>query len=92
MNDGALNRPLESGGRRGFDGVIDFQVIEFVVDIFFESIVEFFETDAAGPHNGRSILIVDQDKKEMFERGIFVVALVGGCQGSVKRAFKIWRK
>ena len=89
MDHRALNRPLEPGGRRGLDGVIDLQIVELLVDIFLDRIVELFEIDAASAHHCGGILVVDQDKEEVFERGVFVMSFVSRGQRSVKGPFEI---
>ena len=89
MNRGALDHPLESGGRHGF-GPFDLghEGGEFVIDEFDQRCTQFIEIDGAGFHHARGIGLVDQCEEQMLERRQFVFSGVGERQCTVNGLFE----
>ena len=77
VDDGALDDALEPGGRLGILTVAGHQIVELGVDIAKHRLLQFVEVDIAGAHDRGRVRIVDQGQQQMFERGIFVMPLVG---------------
>ena len=92
VDDGALDHPLEPGGRLGILVAVAHQILELAFEIGGEAAPQLVEVDIARPHDRRGILIVDQREQKMFQRGVFVMALVGERQRAVQRLFKVARK
>ena len=84
----ALNNPLEAIGRLGFLLTVDNQVFEFGVEVLNDGLTQRVEIDAARPQDSRRIDVVDQRQQQMFERGVFMMALVGERQRSTKGLFE----
>ena len=92
VDDGALDHALEAGGRLGILVAVAHQVFELALEIGGEAAAQLVEIDVARAHDRGGVLIVDQREQQMFERGVFVVALVGERQGAVEGLFEIARK
>ena len=92
VDDGALDHPLEAGGRLGILVAVADQILELAFEIGGEAAPQLVEIDIARPHDRRGVLIVDQREQKMFQRGVFVMALIGERQGAVQGLFKIARK
>ena len=92
VNDRALNDPLEAGGGLGVLRAVGHQIVELGFEISDERPAQLFQIDVARPHDGGGVLILDQRKKQMLKRRIFVVALVCERQCAMKRLFKAARK
>jgi len=97
----ALNDALKAGGRLGILGPIGDQIVELrfgdqIVELRFEigdeAAAQLVQVDVAGPHDRRSILILDQRQQQVLERGVFVMALIGKRQGPVERLFEATRE
>src|SRR6185295_6058207 len=54
--------------------------------------LQFVEVDIAGAHDGGRVLILEQRQQEMFQGGVFVMALVRQGESPVKRLFEAARK
>ena len=74
----------------GFESLhaVDDEIGELVVDIALEIAAQHVDIDAAGAHDGRRVLVVDQGEKQMLERRIFVAALIGDRERAMKRLLK----
>jgi hypothetical protein len=92
MNDRALDHALEAGRRLGILTSIGNKVGELAVYVIDEVSAEHIEIDVAGPHHGSGILVVDQCEEKVFEGCIFMAALAGESESSVKGLFKTARK
>ena len=91
QDDGALDHPLEPGGRlRILVAVVD-QIFQFALEIGGEAAAELVEVDVAGAHDRSGVLIIDQRQQEVLERRIDVVALVGQGQSAVQRLLEVAR-
>ena len=94
MDHGALDHALEPGGGLGILVALGHQVVELGLDVGDEAALELLEVDIAGAHHGGRVLILDQRQQEMFQRGVFVVALVRererAVQGLLEAAGKSW--
>jgi len=88
----ALNDALKAGGRLGILGPIGDQIVELRFEIGDEAAAQLVQVDVAGPHDRRSILILDQRQQQVLERGVFVMALIGKRQGPVERLFEATRE
>ena len=89
MDDSPLDHTLEAGGRLRILTAIGNEVFEFLVDIIAQILAEGVELDRAGTHDGSRIGIIDEAQKKMFERRIFVVALIGSRKRTMERLFEI---
>jgi hypothetical protein len=92
VNDGALDDPLEAGGRLGILVAVADQILELAFEIGGQTAPQLVELDVARAHDRGGILIIDQREQKMFERGVFVMALIGERQGTVERLFQVARK
>jgi hypothetical protein len=92
MDDGTLDDALEARGGLGILIITCDQVAELLVDIIANSATQLFKINIAGAHDGRSVGILDQRQKQMLERGIFMVPLIGIGQRLMDRLFKTVRK
>ena len=88
----ALNHALESGGRLGIVGAVSDQIFQFRFQIGTEAAPQLVEIDITGPHHRGSILIIDQREQQMFERRVFMVALIGQRQSAMQGLFEAARK
>ena len=64
-----------------FEDVIGNQVGQFGVDIVHKAVAQLIEIDVAGAHDGDRILVLDQGQQQVFQRGKFMVALIGDRPG-----------
>ncbi len=92
VDDGALDHPLEPGGRLGILVRVAHQVFQLAFEIGGEAAAQLVEIDIAGPHHRGRVLVVEQREQQVFERGVFVVTLVCERQRPVKGLFEIARK
>ena len=78
----------------GFEvfGAVGHEIVEFQFEISDQTAAQLVEIDIARPHYRCRVLIFDQREQEMFERGVFVMALIGQRQGPVERLFKTARE
>ena len=88
VDHGALDDALEAGGRLRLVDRFDDEVVELGVEILDDVLAQLVEIDVAGAHHRRRVGIVDQGQQQMFERRIFVVALVGERQRLAKGLFE----
>ncbi len=84
MNDGALDNALEAGGGLRVLAGIGNQVGEIVVDIVLEAAAQRADIDIAGAHHRGSVLVVGERQQQMFQRGVFVMPLIGDRQRPVQ--------
>jgi len=77
MEDRPLDHTLETGSGRGVDRLLDFQRIQFAVEIENDGVFQFTQIDTAGIHHLGRIAIVNQCEKKMLERRIFMAAIRG---------------
>ena len=80
VGHGAVNDTLEGGRRLGVAMAVKHHRRKLVVDIGGELVAQEIDIDVAGAHHRRRIAIVEQGQQQMFERGVFVAALVGVLQ------------
>ena len=92
MDHRPLDHALEAGRRFGVLTPIGHEIGKFAVDVIDQVSAKNFEIDIAGPHDGRSILVVDQGQEQMFEGCVFMTALACESESSVKGLFKTARK
>ena len=64
------------------------KVIQFVVDVVGHSSRQLSQVDIARTHDTACILIIDQREKQMLQRRIFVMMLVGNCQRLMQGALQ----
>jgi hypothetical protein len=92
MDHGALDNPLETGGRFGILPAVGDQVRQLGVDVLHQVAAQQVEIHVAGAHDSGRILIVDERQKQMFQGRVFMPALSRKGESSVKRLFKTARK
>ena len=83
----ALDDALETCRGLGILVVTRDQIVELGIDIGENGLFQIVEIDVAGTHDGRGIAVVDQRQKQMFERRIFMVTLIGEIQRLMQRLF-----
>ena len=88
----ALNDALKAGGRLRILGAVGDQIVELRFEIGDEAAAQLVQVDVARPHDRRRVLIFDQRKQQMLERGVFVMALIGERQSPVERLFEAARE
>ena len=88
VDRGALHDALEARGRLRLVDRFDDQVVEIGVDILDDVLAQLVEIDVAGAQHRRGVGIVDQRQQQMFERRIFVAALVGERERLTKGLFE----
>jgi hypothetical protein len=86
---GALHHTLEARRRFGILFVIDHQIGKVLVEVAFEIGRKFLDIHTAGFENRDRILVFRQCHQQMFERRIFVVAVVRLRQGAMQTFFEI---
>src|SRR5215471_10231050 len=89
MNSRALQHALEASGRFCVVAMGGDEIGKLVVDIIQDLAAQAVEVDAARAKYGDSILILGERQQQMFERRIFVVALVGVGESPMQRLFEI---
>jgi hypothetical protein len=89
VNGGALHHPLEAGRRLGIVKPVDHQVRQLVVEIAFQVIRQLVDIDAAGLEHGDGVLVFGQRHQQMFERRVFMVAVVRLRQSAVEAFFEV---
>jgi hypothetical protein len=92
VDHGPLDDALEAGGRLGVFAVVDDEGAELVVHIVGEGGAKRGQVNVAGPHHGGRVLVVDEAEQQMFERSVFVLALVGVGDCAVKGFFELARE
>jgi hypothetical protein len=88
MDHRPLDDSLESGCRLGILVAVRDQVFKFGLDVFDQVAPDRFQVDIAGPHDSRSVLIVQQGQQEMLQGRILLLPFVGEGQSLVERFFK----
>jgi hypothetical protein len=89
VNCGALQHPLEARGRLRVAAMCCDEVGKLVVDVVQNFAPQTVEIDATRTQHGDRVLILGERQQEMFERGIFVPALIGVGESTVQRLFEI---
>ncbi|MNE13814.1 hypothetical protein D3C80_1066640 [compost metagenome] len=92
MDDGPLDDTLEAGGRLRVFVIAGHEVGKFVIDIIGNGLAQVFKVDVTSAHDRRRVRVINQREKQMFERGIFMMPLVGEGQCLMQRLFKTRRK
>ncbi len=93
VDRGALDHPLEAGGRRGLGAVdVGDQRVELLVEEGDDVLAQLVDLDPAGLHHPRGVRFVEQREQQMLERREFVLALVGMPERVVDRGFKSTRE
>jgi hypothetical protein len=88
MDHGALNDALESCGGLGILVISVIRSTEFLVDIIADGSRSCSSVDIAGLHHRRSVGIVHQRQKQMLQRGVFMMPLIGIGQRLMDRFFE----
>ena len=87
MNDRALDNPLEARRRLAILGFVHNQAGQLIVDIIGQIAPQLFQIDAARLHNGDSFGVFGQGEQQMFQRGIFVMTLIGEHERPMQTLF-----
>ena len=77
MNHRTLDNPLEPCRGLAILGFVHNQAGQLIVDIIGQIAPQLFQIDAARFHNSDSFGVFRQGEQQMFQRGIFMVALIG---------------
>ena len=89
VDDGALDHPLEAGGRLGVVAVRGSQCRQIGVDIEGQRRFQRRQIDIAGRHHTGRVRVIDQGEQEMLQGGVFVPALVRIVNGPVQGFFEM---
>ena len=89
MDRGALQHALKARGRLRVVAMGGDEVGELVIDVVQDLAAQPVEIDAARAQHGDRVLILGQRQQQMFERGIFVPALIGIGESPMQRLFEI---
>ncbi|MBP2298243.1 hypothetical protein J2850_000917 [Azospirillum picis] len=87
-----LQNPLESSRWLGVVGPVRDKVRKFVVEVIRQFRAQSVEIDPAGAQDGGGIGVFGQREKQVFERRVFMPALVRVGQGSVQSLFQVTRQ
>jgi phosphate starvation-inducible protein PhoH len=85
VDGGALDDALEAGGGLRVSGPVGGEAREVLVEEFGEFGAQLVEVDAAGAQHGCGVAVVGQAEEQVFQRGVFVLALGGQAEGAVER-------
>ena len=85
----ALQHALEARGRLRVVAVGGNEVGELVVDIVQDLAAQPVEVDAARAQDSDRVLILGKRQQQMFERRVFMPALVGVGESPMQRLFEI---
>ncbi len=77
MDRGALDDPLEAGGRLGIDHALDREAGQIVVEEIVEAGAQAVDLDRAGLEHRRRILVVEQRHEQMLEGRVLVLPGIG---------------
>ena len=72
----------------GFAVLVEDEVGKLLVDEIGQLGPQPVQIDVAGPHDRRRVPVVDQRQEQVFQRGVFVMALVGIFDGAMERLFQ----
>ena len=89
VNCGALQHALEARSRLRVVAMGRNKVGKLVIDVVQHLTPQTVEVDAARTQNGNRVLILGECQQQMFERGIFVPALIGVGESPMQRLFEI---
>jgi len=79
---------LEARRRLGILPPIGDKVRQFAVHVLDQVPAQDVEIDVARPHHRCRILVIDEGQKQMLQGCVFVTALAGKSEGSMKGLFK----
>ena len=88
----ALQHPLEASRRLRIIGPVRDQVRKLVVEVIRQFGAQAVQIDSASAQDGHGIGVLGQCEQQVFERRVFVPALVRMGQGSVQRLFQVTRQ
>ena len=89
MNSGALQHALKARSRLRVVAVGRDKVYELVIDVVQYLAAQTVEVDAARAQHGNRVLILRERQQQMFERGIFVPALIGVGESPMQRLLRL---
>ncbi len=81
VDGGALDDPLETGGRFGVGRALDGEAGELVVEEVHQAGPQPLDLDGARLEHRQRVLVLGQRHQKMLEGGVFVLAGVGQRQG-----------
>jgi hypothetical protein len=89
VNRRPLQHALEAGRRLRVVAMGGNEIGQLVIDIIQDLAAQPVELDAARAQYGDGILILGKRQQQMFERRIFVTALIGVGESPMQRLFEI---
>ena len=92
MHHGAMDHALEARGRLRFAILVENEVGKLLVEEIGDLGPKPVEIDIAGPHDGCRVAVVDKRQEQVFQRGVFVMALVGIFDGAMEQFFQAVRE
>src|SRR4029077_8854884 len=92
VKDCALDHALEAAGWRWIRGAVGNKSTELVVEILLDRSAKLVAADAAGGHDLRRMLVVDERNQQVLEGRILMAALAGLPQRVVEGLFEFASK
>ena len=84
VDHGAMDHALKARRRRGFRHRLGRDRRKLAVQIFRDACAQPIDIDIAGPHHSGCVTIFDQGGEQMLQRRIFMAALVGMLERTMK--------
>ena len=85
---GALDDPLEAGGRLGVVAPVGHEVLELVLDVVDDLLLQHVDVHRTGLEHGGGVGVVGQREQQVLQRRVFMVPVVGQRQGAVQGLFE----
>ena len=85
VDRGALDDPLEAGGRLGVDRALDGEPRQLVIEEVHQAGPQPLDLDRAGLEHGHRVLVLGQRHQQMLEGGVLVLPGVGQRQRPAQR-------
>jgi hypothetical protein len=92
MDDRAVNNALKAGRRRSLGDGFGGDRRELGIEILGDALTQPVDVDIAGTHHGGGVAIFYESGQQVFQRRIFMAALIGLFESAVKCDLQILRE
>ena len=92
MDHRTLDHALKTRRGLGIFAPVTDEIVELLVNIVAEVLPQQFDIDGTGPQHRRRVVVFGQAQKQVFERRIFMMTLVGDRKSAMQRLFEIARE